>query len=1150
MIATFYSFKGGVGRSMALVNVAEFLADAGYKVLACDWDLEAPGLERYFCENREEVLELLARPGVIDLLRDYKEAIAAPRSAKSSPTDRNPDEFVSIGKDGLRVRSPISYAVKVDRASRRSGGWIKLLTAGKRDGASAAGYTEAVRDFDWTEFYRDWAGAAYLDFFRAQMEAAADIILVDSRTGVTEAGGVCTHHLPDLVLLFSAANDQNVEGTRWMADILQKPELREMRGGRDLALLAIPSRIEISADVDSLPDFRRRFIAEFSRYLPAELENLGSFIERAEIPYIARYSFRETIVARLPEEKRLKEIANPYKAITDAIICYGNARQLLRGPVDISCSPSSAKTPRATALVPRGQFILLPLLELPERNLLGDSLRNAGLDLWTHIDSATTEQSRVSPYYDALERSAGRLLLVNAEIDELVLNAEINAILARQARHPEYRALLLVQPGNEALEKRNLLMRRLPRIDLTGDDLRRQIPKIIATLLPEPGLIPEADKERLREKIKATTELDSRFFLGRDTELGDVLALLSKVILGAIVTERRLTVISGAAGEGRTALIQAGVIPALRRGLLPRSESGWRIANILLTEDQVEETLRGLRSLFPDQPVAPTTVDPTTEAADLVKRTTSLEQNVALIIDGIDTIALRHGWESDIVRRFFEALKQTNGYPKLLVVLSVRSSFLDPLLARTDASIATGNVYTIPAMGAEGMRTFLEGAARLLGCRFEAGLVERIITDARVSGVPSRSLRVLLSQLCETGKEELLSHKEYSGIGGIEGVTVDEVGRSLGRLTGPPLQASKALITSLIQVHTGGRISLPRESLLSATKDLPGSGEAFVQLLDWNVLTSAPDDSVSLVSDAIVKLKIVQQWVAEDYEQLKLQADLEDLARKWNEARRPSNLLPAGEVLARYREARVLGVLPGALLEAAARKQSREQRRELVIGFTGLLVIVGIVIAAIWGVREIIRARTEMARVKEAQMYAVESRADNEKLRKRNEELVTKAAQLEAQLQARTPQLNGPIQATPSPISNGNTNAAEPSASPANIAQQSEATSASKLPPRIYFETGTPAGVSEVRKLQSVLQPEGFSIQLPKNITGGALGYSEVKYYFPEDAKEASQLITMLRKAGITNVRSEPRQVVGPSDARPRHFDVWIDPPRPKQEKK
>lgn len=43
---TFYSFKGGVGRSMAMANVADILARRGLRVLAIDFDLEAPGLDR------------------------------------------------------------------------------------------------------------------------------------------------------------------------------------------------------------------------------------------------------------------------------------------------------------------------------------------------------------------------------------------------------------------------------------------------------------------------------------------------------------------------------------------------------------------------------------------------------------------------------------------------------------------------------------------------------------------------------------------------------------------------------------------------------------------------------------------------------------------------------------------------------------------------------------------------------------------------------------------------------------------------------------------------------------------------------------------------------------------------------------------------
>lgn len=47
-LITFYSYKGGTGRTMALANVACLLAREGRRVLVIDWDLEAPGLHRFF----------------------------------------------------------------------------------------------------------------------------------------------------------------------------------------------------------------------------------------------------------------------------------------------------------------------------------------------------------------------------------------------------------------------------------------------------------------------------------------------------------------------------------------------------------------------------------------------------------------------------------------------------------------------------------------------------------------------------------------------------------------------------------------------------------------------------------------------------------------------------------------------------------------------------------------------------------------------------------------------------------------------------------------------------------------------------------------------------------------------------------------------
>lgn len=76
-IVTFYSYKGGTGRTMALANTAWILAANGKRVLAVDWDLEAPGLHRFFHPFLDPST-LGATTGVIDLITEYAWAATSP----------------------------------------------------------------------------------------------------------------------------------------------------------------------------------------------------------------------------------------------------------------------------------------------------------------------------------------------------------------------------------------------------------------------------------------------------------------------------------------------------------------------------------------------------------------------------------------------------------------------------------------------------------------------------------------------------------------------------------------------------------------------------------------------------------------------------------------------------------------------------------------------------------------------------------------------------------------------------------------------------------------------------------------------------------------------------------------------------------------
>lgn len=70
-VITFYSYKGGTGRTMALANTAWILAANGQRVLVADWDLESPGLHRFYAPFLDAE-QVATTGGVMDLILDYE----------------------------------------------------------------------------------------------------------------------------------------------------------------------------------------------------------------------------------------------------------------------------------------------------------------------------------------------------------------------------------------------------------------------------------------------------------------------------------------------------------------------------------------------------------------------------------------------------------------------------------------------------------------------------------------------------------------------------------------------------------------------------------------------------------------------------------------------------------------------------------------------------------------------------------------------------------------------------------------------------------------------------------------------------------------------------------------------------------------------
>jgi cellulose biosynthesis protein BcsQ len=177
---TFYSYKGGVGRTMALANVAYMLASAGKRVLVVDFDLEAPGLSTY-----EGLNAATLKRGVVEYICQYTGTRSAP----------DVGEFISecqIGKHNI---------------------W--LMAAGDHH---AAGYAGLLNSIDWGSLYNDHQGFLFMEDLKQQWaqynNTGFDYVLIDSRTGHTDVGGICTRQLPDAVAIMFVPTSQNIDGLK------------------------------------------------------------------------------------------------------------------------------------------------------------------------------------------------------------------------------------------------------------------------------------------------------------------------------------------------------------------------------------------------------------------------------------------------------------------------------------------------------------------------------------------------------------------------------------------------------------------------------------------------------------------------------------------------------------------------------------------------------------------------------------------------------------------------------------------------------------------------------------------------------------------------------------------------------------------------
>ncbi len=546
-IITFYSYKGGTGRSMALANAAWILASQFKKVLVIDWDLEAPGLHRYFAPFLVDP-QLTGTPGIIDFLRNFA------------------NESVRQGeavKDSLSTLADITdYVQSLRWKGFQPGGTLDLVGAGKQDG----GYATRVHSFNFDHFYTGLGGGAFLEAAKESM-SAYDYVLIDSRTGVSDTSGICTVQMPETVVVCFTLNNQSIEGAASAAESIAQQ--RTTDGKVRVRILPVPMRTDTfeKAKLDRRKDFARRRFARF-------LEPLGEdYWKTVEVQYWPFYAYEEVLAVfgDKPNEssssllqsyeglvsKISRDVVKQLKAPTQAerehaLLRYAKTDEWAAAPAppvaaapahrtgfDLYLSQDEWVTKEATreALQSR-QIVVTPT-----------AARTVNQDNWA---DTVTEQMRQSSAFGALYERTG---LTSWQRREWAVAVGVQRNCETPSGFP---ILALTQSSGRVPDAEWLSPNQ---VSLRHDD---EVQAFARALVNHEYRAVPPNSNPFRG-MDAYDERDAPIFFGRDQEIDQ---------LSDYVDRHRLGFLRGASGVGKSSLVNAGLLPHMRR----RSRPTWEVA--------------------------------------------------------------------------------------------------------------------------------------------------------------------------------------------------------------------------------------------------------------------------------------------------------------------------------------------------------------------------------------------------------------------------------------------------------------------------------------------------------------------------------------------------------------------------------------------
>jgi WD40 repeat protein len=445
--------------------------------------------------------------------------------------------------------------------------------------------------------------------------------------------------------------------------------------------------------------------------------------------------------------------------------------------------------------------------------------------------------------------------------------------------------------------------------------------------------------------LAAFTEKDAEFFFGRKR--------LSLGLEEALLARPRFLLVMGPSGSGKSSVVQAGLIPRLRKGSVPGSDR-WGIMLARPADRPFEYLERaGLRRAY---------VSLAESVRGWMERNPGKEK-LLLILDQFEEFLVT--CPSDLRRRFWDALKGLLDSDIEVSILAVMrddfySRFADDAPPAVLAWTQRGFFQVGSGLGREELQEIIEEPARRVGLRLEEGLADVIINDVLESsrdggGRAGRStvlplLEFALTQLWERREQGALTHQAYQAIGKVTGsltAWADQVCRALEKEGLGPM--ARRIFTDLVNLGDGNLPDSRRQRRLADflhdekdEKEVEAVRRVVQRLADARLVTTSRDkgeESVQIIHDSLIReWARLQRWLKKDRAFLSWERELEKDAREWRESSPGPSSRDEGRLLRgrrleeaeRWKKERVrdLSDVEQEFLSASLELRIRERKKE------------------------------------------------------------------------------------------------------------------------------------------------------------------------------------------------------------------------------